>query len=504
MFTSTAYEAMYEYIGLSLHAKSIELITSQKIFGAVILFIFGVMFFVTAMQFFSRYIPGPVVHRKMVPLSKFVRVIGCLFLGIMLLVAQSTTSVKRFNGESWDQNPYIHGQLRVVEPQYKVSLVFDLLSHTAEEFAALLARMVDQLVGQTHSQLDTPNFLFKAIMMGASATIDDPDLKQSVNFYTEECFGRVLPLVRQLQSENKLDGFYAGSSQIDTQLSFIPVQLPDRQNYTCLDVKQDVNARLAAYAQARYKGANDQISALNTHIPSLSGQTLQNLQVSSMLIDQYRLTDRYLDQREGAMGIQKGALMPTTGGRVAQYLNRLLSIDGILSVFGQTGEHGIWTSASRAKEFSENLARAPHVAGAIKMTCIFIFPWLIFFVVAGHYRVLYVWFMIYLSVLLWAPIWTLMYHVTVGIAQSAEMMEALGHLNDGVSLYGAELVNSRIYHLFEVLSWLQIVVGTLFTGSIIYFLTPLLRDGRSDSTPEFIENSANAITTGSRVAGAVL
>jgi hypothetical protein len=37
----------------------------------------------------------------------------------------------------------------------------------------------------------------------------------------------------------------------------------------------------------------------------------------------------------------------------------------------------------------------------------------------------------------------------------------------------------------------------------MYFLTPLLRDGRGDTTPEFIENTAGAITTGSQVAGAL-
>ncbi|MGK5083110.1 hypothetical protein WDW37_07365 [Bdellovibrionota bacterium FG-1] len=498
MFSNTAFEAMYQYLGLELHAKSIDIITSHKVFGAVILFIFGVMFFVTATQFFSRYIPGPTVHRKPVPLSKFIKVIGCLFLGIALLEARFSTSVKRFNGESWHQNSYIHGQLRQVEPEYKVSLIFDLMSRTAEEFAALLARTIDQLVGSTHSQLDAPNFFFKAIMYGAAATIEDVDLKRSIHFYTEECFNRVLPLVKEVKNQNKLDGFFADSSVIDQKLSEMPIQLPDRVNYTCLDVKKDVTESLRAYAMSRQKDFGTTINTTMGDRGSLRSENFLNLQVSSMLVD------HYLTEHEGWMGVQKGSLIPTTGGRIAQYLNRIISVDGILSIFGMKEAQGVWVSAARAKEFSENLARAPHVAGFIKMFCIFLFPWLIFFVVAGHYQVLYVWFVIYFSVLLWAPIWTLMYHIMVGIALSAETMDALGRLSDGVSLYGAELVNARIYHLFEVYSWLQLVVGTLFTGGVLWWIVPLLRDGRGDSTPEFIENSANAVTTGAQVAGAVL
>ena len=497
MFSNTAFEAMYQYLGLELHAKSIEIITSHKVFGAVALLIFGVMFFVTAMQFFSRYVPGVLVHRKMVPLSKFFKVVACLFLGIALLEARTTTQVKRFNGESWDKNPYIHGQLRSVEPKYRVSLVFDLLSRTAEEFAALLARAVDELVGSTHSQLDAPNFFFKAIMYGAAATLDDANLKKSIQFYTEECFDRVLPLVKEAKSQNKLDGFFADSDLIDHRLSELVVQVPDRENYTCLDVKKDVTEELRSYAMARQK---DFGTSINTTLGkgTLHSENYKNLQISSMLVD------HYLNEHEGWMGIQKGSEMPTTGGRIAQYLNRLISVDGILSVFGMKSEQGIWVSASRAKEFSENLARAPHVAGFIKMCCIAVFPWLIFFVVAGHYRVLYAWFILYFSVLLWTPIWTLLYHIMVGIALSAETMKALGALSDGISLYSAELVTSRMYHLFEVYSWLQLVVGTLFTGSVVYFLTPLLRDGRSDTTPEFINNAAGAVSAGSQVAGAVL
>jgi hypothetical protein len=67
MFSNTAYEAMYQYLGLALHSKFIEIITSQKIFLGAIVIIFGALFFTTSVEFFSRYMPGVLVRRRQVP-----------------------------------------------------------------------------------------------------------------------------------------------------------------------------------------------------------------------------------------------------------------------------------------------------------------------------------------------------------------------------------------------------------------------------------------------------
>src|SRR5262249_20675324 len=96
MFSNTAYEAFYQYIGLSLHSQFIKIITSQKIFLAVLLLIFGAMFFLTCVRFFSRYMPETLVSKQAIPLSAFVKLIACLFLGISLLKVESHTDVKKF------------------------------------------------------------------------------------------------------------------------------------------------------------------------------------------------------------------------------------------------------------------------------------------------------------------------------------------------------------------------------------------------------------------------
>lgn len=487
MFSNTAYEAMYDYLGLALHAKFIQVITSQKVFVGVITLIFGVMFFLTTVEFFSRYLPGTLVRRRSVPLSKYVKIVACLFLGIAFLKVGSNTQVKRFNGESWDTNPYIRNKVRNVTPEYKVSFVFDILSRSAEEISALISRIVDNVFQSANSQLDAPDFFFKAIMYAGASSIDDPALKKSIQFYTDECFDRVLPFIGKASKENRLDKMYEDSASVDQKLADVYIDRPDKKPYNCLDVKNEVRDQLKQYSWAKTQaGGFMDKAATYLKIPDVY-KAMTNYQASSLLVN------NYVDQHEAAMGIQKGSQLPTTAGRIAQYFNRLLSWDTLLSVAGLRDYHGASLAASRSQEFSENLARAPHVAGFIKMLVVASFPWLLFFVVAGYWRVLIYWFLVYLSVLLWTPIWTLLYHIMVGISLSGEVMDSFGRLNDGVSLYSAQIISSRIYHLYAVYSWLQLLTGTLFTGMLLFFIRPALTDTQTDSAPIGIDNAQETI-----------
>lgn len=497
MFSQTAYEALYQYLGLELHSKFIEVITSQRVFLGMITLIFGIVFFITTTQFFSRYLPGFLLTRRHVPLSKYFKIVVCLFLGLGVLQVGSTTSVKRFNGESWHRNAYVIGQKKNIAPQYKVSLLFDLLSRTAEEISALIARIIDDLFETSHSQLSAPNFFYKAIMFAGMATIDDPALKNSIEFYTEECFDRLLPLIKDRGASGKLDSLWGTDSSIDRRLFELEVAMPGNTNISCLDIKNSVRDKLTQYSLKKAgRFINELDWAINKGSPRPTEQL--NLMTSSMLINQY------MESHESMMGIQKGSQLPSNTGRIFQYLDRLFSWDGALSLVGQRDLQGAALAAKRSAEFNENLARAPHVAGFLKMILIAVFPWLLFPIVAGYWRVLTYWFLIYFSILLWTPIWTLLYHIMTGISLSSETMKAFGKLSDGISLYGAELIQSRIYHLYSVYAWLQLLTGTLFTGGLLWFLRPALSDTDSDTSPEFITDSSKALNQSSKAAGALL
>ena len=263
----------------------------------------------------------------------------------------------------------------------------------------------------------------------------------------------------------------------------------DGRTKTCLDLKDRVEYGLAHYAT----DGRDEVEEGFAYVlsPQFSNKAYRNLKVSSALLEHYH------GETESTFGVQKGAQPPGTAARVLQYVNRFFSWDGLLGLVGDK-YRGASMAANRADEFGENLARAPHVAGFIKLMLIAIFPWLVFPVVAGYWKVLVWWFTAYFSVLLWAPIWTLLYHVVTGITLSTETLDALSRLSDGVSLYSANLVSSRINYMYAVYSWLQLLVGGAFTGSVLWFLRPLLTDHDEDSSPEFLSTATQVATTAGR------
>jgi len=497
MFSNTAYEALYQYLGLQLHASFIEVITSQRVFAAVILLIFGVMFFMTTAQFFSRYLPGVLVQRRSIPLSRYVKMVFCLFLGISILKIGSNTSVKSFSGQSWHQNAYVKANGTSVREDYRVSFVFDVLSRSAEEVSALLSRVVDGLFAKTNSQLEAPNFFYKAVMLAGSSTISDPALRESVEFYTDECIEKVLPLVGTEAARDKIDPFFATENsqrEIDRQLSMTVINKTAGRPYTCLDAKNEMHTRLVAYTRDNsqaFRQASEMLPGM------MQAPAYENLQVSMSL------SNLYMEKRETFGGIQKGSQPPSGSARVFQYLNRAFSWDGLVSLFGKEN-HGAAMAAERSQEFSENLSRAPHVAGFIKMALIAAFPWLVFALVAGHWRVLIYWYSAYFSVLLWTPIWTLLYHIVTGISLSTEAMEALGRLSDGVSLYSAQVVTSRMNYMFAVYSWLQLLVGVAFSGTVLWIVRPVIADSKTESAPEFLDDAKSSAQTTMSVAKGVL
>jgi len=487
MFTSTAYEALFEYIGLELHSRFIEVLTSHSVFMAIVLMIFGVMFFVTTAQFFSRYLPGSLVKRRSIPLSKYVKIVACLLVGLSLLRVGSTTGVKRYNGDSWHTNSYVVSKSHNVKPEYRVSLIFDVLSRTAEETSRLINRIVDRMFSSANSELEAPSFFYKAIMFAGASTLNDPDLRSAVQLYTDSCINRILPLIGNKESLDRLDGVFRSDQDIDQKLAGLAIDVQGRPGFNCLDAKNEVREKLSAQASSH----GDEVSPLVDQylsITSLNQTTYQNLKMSMALVD------HYMGERESAFGIQKGSQPQEGSARIFQYVNRFFSWDGLMSLFGRE-THGAVLAAERSQEFSENLTRAPHVAGFIKMALIALFPWLIFPIVAGHWRILIWWMLGYSSVLLWAPIWTLFYHVMMGISLSAETLAAFGELSDGISLYSANLITSRMNYMYAVYSWIQLLIGAGFTGSILWFARPILTDSQEESSPEFIGEAGKVATT---------
>lgn len=482
MFSNTAYEAFYQYIGLSLHSQFIKIITSQKIFLAVLLLIFGAGFFITCVRFFSRYMPETLVSKQTVPLSAFVKLVACLFLGISLLKVQSHTDVKKFTQVSWHTNGYIKKKLPGVESDYQVSFVFDILTRSAEEVARFFSRVVDNLFKKTNSQLESPSFFYKAMLLASSETIEDGDLRAKIDLYQDQCFEKAITFAEKFKKVDLLDRFFGNYPDVDGELKHYKIASAGSGTpITCLDLKEEMRTNMVSYYFK--KMGVPEAEAKKFLDPGLAGtQTMRNLWISQWLVNQQ------IEKREGFLGLEKGAEIPGTAGKIARYISRVFSPDGLLHLFGLGELSGIGTATSRAEQFSNDLSRAPHIAGFIKMILIMIFPFLVFFVVAGRWKVILYWYMIYFSVLMWTPIWTLFYHIITNIALSADVLESFGKLHDMVSLYSATLITSRLYKMYSIYSWLQLLLGPLPTAFLAYVFSPMLRDSGSERAPEAVED----------------
>ena len=488
MYSSTGYEALYVYLGLHLQQGIRDILISERFFQAIILLLFGAIFFFTVFKFFSRYLPGVMVYKTSVPLSKFFWIFASLFLGISVLKFGSGTIVKNYNYESWHDNPYIVARTIEFDPDLKVSAVFDVLSRTASEFSGLLSHTVDKLFSKTHSQLKAPAFFYKSILYAGSSTITDSKLRSQIDLYTKECIEMVMPLVETKDpTMGLIYGFYK-SHQADIDNALSQIELPDSKDdgfsskKTCLDLKESTTELFFDHVDANVSGWDDMFR--NQHIRSFSTEQYRNLSYSSALLNHY--------QDEDWFDIHKGSQVPRGTSKWFQYLSKLVSWDGLLSVigvvFGFDGNelHGSALAAKRSEEFNQLLSRAPHVKGFITLILIAAFPLLVFPLVAGKWKWLIFWFLSFFSVLLWEPIWTLFYHLITNLALAGETLEYLGELSSSAHLYYAKVVTSRIYYLFSVYSWLQVISGPFFTASMLLSFRPLLKDKEEESAPAFV------------------
>jgi hypothetical protein len=491
MFSSTAYEALYTYLGLHLHSISIELITSQQFFIAVLFLIFGISFLILCFRFASKYLPGVFVTKRPVPLSSFVKLIFGLFLGISLLKVGGSIDIKNHSRASWHKNGYLNQHLPEVYENYKVSFIFKIIAKSGEEIAHFANVLVDKIFQSSNSQIKAPDFFYKAIIMAGAATIDDANLRSKIQLYTNACFAQVLPQIEKNTGSDLKSQFFNQDDELDELLRNIPIKVGNR-TIDCLVIKWEIVSDLRAMAQEKNKVLLKKdaitISMENKgHVINNIYDVFSNWYNEEAHLNQWAssaLSNFYLEKKSGPLGLHKGSIIPNDSAvSLFQILKTSLWTKS-LYLTGNGKYSGAAMAGERALKFSEMLKRAPQVQGIAKMILIFIFPWMIFLVVAGRWKVLIYWGAMYTSVLMWTPIWTFFYHIMTSLAASTEMMAQFGRLSDGISLYGSQLITSKLYSFYAVYSWVQILCGPLPTTMLGFFLSPLLRDTEQDSSPE--------------------
>ena len=497
MFSSTAYEAFYTIIGLYMHESFVKLITSGVIFRGILILTFGVVFFCAVWGYFKKYLPSSFGGGKGTHLGTFVKIFASFLLGASILKVGAFSEAKNYKRISWHHNDYIETKIPNLKESYKVSFVFDIMTQSAEEVAKFLSTLVDRLFEKTNSELHAPSAFYKAILYAGSVSIDDPQLRSLIGLYSVRCFDEVIPLIEEGKRVNMLSKFFRPSrGVVDRKLKDISLNT-QKGEITCYDLKEQVNLDLLRYS----KRVQNKTLSYRDKISLKFSRNHTNEVISSLL-------NNYFTEKSEThwLNVQKGVKIPSDN--VANFLigmHRFFQFDGILSLFGGERFEGVGLSVARAMQFNEYLKRAPHIKGMVKLFLIAIFPWLIFFVFAGRWKILIAWWAIYASVLLWTPLWILLYHLMSSIALSTEVMTAFGTLNDGISLYSSELIVNRLYQFYAIYFWLQILIGPLPTVILAWgIFTGFLREGQEESAPEGLSSGvsvAGATVSGGPVAG---
>lgn len=486
MFSTTAYEAYYTYIGLYLHQASIDVITHQAVLIGLLFLILGGTFLIGTWRYFSKFMPLGFGGKRTVGVGFFIKIIACFLIGVSLLKVNSHSDVKNYDRKSWHNNSYITSRTAGLNEKFRVSFIFDLLTRSAEEVAALGSSVVDQLFSQssTNSELKAPAAFYKAILYAGSQTIDDPMLRDKIDVYTDSCFDQVLPLIGLTSRKDKVDVLFGENGEVDRELEKIVLTLDDGSSSNCQILKNEVRSGLWAYAGQ--KGAKFYRTYTGKY--SLRSEPISKVDERNMIASS-ALVNHYLSKTEDDVGVQKGSEVRGTMVNIIRSWNRFWSWDGWLANLGSKDQIGAALTAERAEKFSDYLQRAPHLKGMVKMFLIFLFPWLIFFVIAGRWKVLIAWFALYVSVLLWTPIWCLLYHIMTSVAVSTDLMAEWGRFSDGISLYSSSFITAKLFQFYALYSWLQIIVGPLPTLILGYGLfSSFLQDSQSEQAPQMVSD----------------
>lgn len=492
MHSLTAIEAYFTYMGLYWYTEIVKFLASDHFVRALCLLVFGVLFMTTIMQLFARKMGTSVFNQSYVSVGSIVKVVVCYLLGLACLKVSNHTLVKNFSKESWENSPYIVSRLGAVDKDIRLSLPVDLMVRSAEEISWFMTKMTDWLMKGPHSNAESPNLYYKALLLAGATSIEDPRLRSKLELYTTDCVERLLPSFEKITADRNIDGLLNLSESNSMALSEIP--LDGGQN--CSDLRQEVQNDLYKVATPELPWMERVFSKIKGENP-VSTDQMKNFEVSSALLN------FYIDKNEQGMGVMKGGEVQGVYGRILQYLGRQISHEGVLRSLNLRGSAGVGVAVERAKEFNEQLRTAPMILGLTKAALLVLSCLLPFFIIALKWRMVIWWWMVYLSVCLWVPVWTGLYHLITNVFAVPEVIKGFGQMTDSFSLYSALLISDQAYYISSVISWAQVAVGPGLSAMVGFFAGQWLLNSRSDHMPVALQQVTEVSTTAARVAGMV-
>ena len=440
MTTATLTEAIYLAQGLKLHSKFLGFINGSSWSALAVLF--GAVFMLTTIRYFSRFFPGS-PGLKQSGLFDYVKIMFAVIIGMSILKADYAVSVKNFSQQEWARNPRfvsVKGNGNV-----RTSYLFYLLGGSASGIATSLEQVIDKIGGE-HSQTKRPNEMIRRVVNASLAQIEDEGLRSKSHLLFDECDN--IEGVELLRLDNRI------AAKTKDKLRSVSFNTNQGDSYDCLSLLGEVRAGVSAEAHDKNAALHNRVSYTQT--PGPYGGSLKydpGVIGNAMLLN-------LLHTRQ-----PKAELQPDSGGGMGAFF-----IDQFNRFFTWNADVKSNEAArKKAKEYESAERLAPHFIGFVKMILIAIFPFLVFPMVMGHWRVMIFWTLAFFSVCMWSPIWTLMHHC---FAEVSQMTEYFGRAQYSALLQSE--VSSEMVSMYIVFVSLQLAVAPAFSFFFLSSLKPLL------------------------------
>jgi hypothetical protein len=443
MTTATLTEAIYIGQGLKLHSNFLQFINTSGM--RIVALMFGIMFMTVTIRYFCRYFPGnPGVPST--GLFSYVRIFfaAVLALGILNPKLAVNVSVKNFSAEDWAQNPRFQS-VKGSSDEIKASALFYLLGGSANEISRLIETNIDHFAGK-QAQTRNPNEAIRLVVNASLAQIEGNDLRAKGHLLFDECSD--IEGVQLLRLTAKPSRAQIG------KLSDVTFTTNQGTEYDCWSLLQEVRTGVSLEAQKINPKLHARAST-RVHATPHKAVVIKDMGVieNAMLVN-------LLNTRKA-----KVDLVPDAGGGFFA-----IATDSIQRFF-TFGKDFKANEAARKKalEYQSAERLAPHFIGFVKMMLIALFPFLVFPLVMGYWRIMALWSLAFLSVCMWSPIWTLMHHCFVEVSQMAKYLSEAQY-----SALMQNQMSSEIVSMYIVFVTLQLAVAPAFSFFFISSLKPLL------------------------------
>lgn len=486
MFSINAVGAYFMYMGGYFHTRLCQFLASDLLIRSILSFAFGLMLLLTIMQYFGQKSGSSMFASHRVSLSQIFKVVLCYLLGLAILKPNTPIRIKDFQRDDFSGSRYIAERMNGVDTEINVSLPAALMIKSGEEIGWFAMKLVDLVMGGTHSFSEAPNLYYKTMLLSSASQIEDRNLRSKMELYTVDCIQPLLPFIKENKGLGKFGQVISFQDQFSSELE----KIKTADGVTCDFLRKDIHSSL--YTEMRSKSGwlsqfFDKLK-LSKGTPDMSVVT--NHQISSGLLNYYR------EKYEGSLGVMNGAKIPDTYGSFFQQLGKFFSFEGqFRSKDNVRSLAGSGAAIERAKEFNEQLRMGPMVQGLCKGGLIVFSALFPFFWVFMRWRItIWVW-LVYVTICLWPSIWAALYNLIGALFNVPVLLERLGSSNDTFSLLAAQQINDQVYYASQVIYWAAAVACPSLTTMVGFFGGQWLMSGREDHAPIAIQQAAQTTST---------